>query len=144
MLCVCYWPLVREIFPNYEVVVFQPWALTTTDLGSVYYCYIANIEPPLPLLPPPDVLPGGAALSCPDTPSTDIRLVSAQDHHRLYISWFLFITVTCLSHSLLSVVTPSAIHGLQGDLPKSFIAPIILASAVTLRVMFTCSSGREV
>ena len=51
------------------------------NLGSVAYCYIAILAPPLPLLPSSDVLlGGGASPSCPNTPATDVRLVSAQDY----------------------------------------------------------------
>ena len=34
-----YWPPVREVCPNYEVVEFQLWTLTTPDLGFFAYCY---------------------------------------------------------------------------------------------------------
>ena len=44
--CVCYWPQVREVFPNDEVVMFQPQTLTTMYLGSVAYCYIAYLLKP--------------------------------------------------------------------------------------------------
>ena len=61
--CCCYWPTFREVCPNYEVVVFQPRTLTTPDLSSVAYCYVAHLlNPPHTLLlqsdvPPPQTLP---------------------------------------------------------------------------------------
>ena len=68
-VCVCYWPLVHEVFPNYEVVMFQPWTLTTPYLGSVTCCYIAYLLiPPLPLLLLPDVHQGEASHSFPTAP----------------------------------------------------------------------------
>ena len=73
-VCVCvYWPSVREVCPNYEVVVFQPLTLTTPDLASVAYCYIAYLlNPPHPLFLPSDVHPGEAAHSCPAAPAIDV------------------------------------------------------------------------
>ena len=54
----CYWPPVREVCPNYEAVMFQPWTLTTPDLGYIVYCYIAYLlNPPQPILLPSDVRP---------------------------------------------------------------------------------------
>ena len=35
------WPLVCEVCPNYEAVMFQPWTWTPTDLGSVANYYVA-------------------------------------------------------------------------------------------------------
>ena len=56
--CCWYWPPVREVCHNYEVVEFQPWTLTTPDLGSIAYCYIAYLlDPPHPLLLPSDISP---------------------------------------------------------------------------------------
>ena len=50
------------------------------NLGSVYYCYIAILDPTCTLLLISDVLPGEAYPSYPDTPFINIRLVFAQDH----------------------------------------------------------------
>ena len=56
--CCCYRPPVREVCPNYKVVVFQPQKLTIPDLGSVTYYYVAYLlDPPHPLLLPSAVLP---------------------------------------------------------------------------------------
>ena len=43
-----YWPPVREVCPNYEVVMFQPRTGTPPDLGSVANCYVAIILIPAP------------------------------------------------------------------------------------------------
>ena len=45
-VCVCYRPLVRAVYPNHEVVVFQPRTVIVPDLSSV-----ANIATILALLP---------------------------------------------------------------------------------------------
>ena len=37
------WTLIREVFPNYEVMMFQPRTGTTQDLGSFANCYVAII-----------------------------------------------------------------------------------------------------
>ena len=56
--CCWYWPLVREVFPKYEVVKFQPRTLTNPYPGSVAYCYVSYLlDPPHPLLLLFDVLP---------------------------------------------------------------------------------------
>ena len=56
--CCRYWPPVREVCLNYEVVDFQPWTLTTPDLGSVAYCCVAYLlDPPRPLLLQSDAPP---------------------------------------------------------------------------------------
>ena len=57
------WPLVHEVCPNYEVVVFQPRTGTPLDLGSVSNCYV-YILPNLilPSLPAARFLPGGGYL----------------------------------------------------------------------------------
>ena len=41
LLLLFYWPLVRGVCPNYEVVMFQPQTRTTPDLGYVSDCYAA-------------------------------------------------------------------------------------------------------
>ena len=45
-VCVCYWSPVSEVCPHYGVMMFQPRKLTTPDLGSVAYCYIAYLLNP--------------------------------------------------------------------------------------------------
>ena len=63
-LYVCYWTPVHEVYPNYELLMFQPRTSTNPDLGSVAYCYIAYLfNRPYPLLQPSDVcLRGGIPL----------------------------------------------------------------------------------
>ena len=74
-VCVCYWPPVHEVCPNYEVVVFQPWKLTTLDLGSVAYCYIAYLlNPPHLLFLTSYVRQGEASHSFPDASSNNVSL----------------------------------------------------------------------
>ena len=41
--CCCYWPPVLEVCPDYEVVEVQHWILTTLDLWSFDYCYVAYL-----------------------------------------------------------------------------------------------------
>ena len=43
---VFYWPPVRTVWPNHEVVEFQPQSVNNTDLGSVAYCYEDIITTP--------------------------------------------------------------------------------------------------
>ena len=69
-LCVCYWPPISEICPDYKVVMFQPQTLTTTDLGSVANFYIAYLlNYPQPLLLPYNVCPGGVSPLLSQLPS---------------------------------------------------------------------------
>ena len=45
-ICVCYWPPVRVVCPNHEVLEFQPRIWTTSDLGSVDIFTTWNLELP--------------------------------------------------------------------------------------------------
>ena len=62
----------------------------------------------------------------------------------LYISEFLFIIMTCLSHSFLRIVKRSSIHWLKLNLLNIFIAPIGLSCFTTLNVMYLRKSVRDV
>ena len=48
MLLLISCPPVREVFPNYEVVMFQPRTGTPTDLGSITNFYRAILLIPVP------------------------------------------------------------------------------------------------
>ena len=50
------------------------------NLGYVTYCYTAIIDPTHPLPLPPNILPGEADPSWPKTPSTNVHILSTQDH----------------------------------------------------------------
>ena len=39
-LCVCYWPPVRVVCLNHEVLLFQPRTVTTPDLGPITGFYV--------------------------------------------------------------------------------------------------------
>ena len=64
-MCVCNWSPVREVFTNYEVVVFQPRTVTPPHLGSAAIVTLKLSLPPhlfllffwIFLLPPPSYLP---------------------------------------------------------------------------------------
>ena len=64
-VCMCTWPPVRELCPNNEVVVFQPWTVTPPHLGSAAIVALKLSLPPhlfLPffwifILPPPSYSP---------------------------------------------------------------------------------------
>ena len=59
-MCVCYCPTLREVFPNYDMVMFQPRKFTTLDLVSFTYCYIDYLlNTPDHLLLLSDVRPRG-------------------------------------------------------------------------------------
>ena len=68
--------------------MFQPRTLTTPDLGSIAYCYIAYLlNPPHPLLLLFNVPPGRGYHSCPDSSAIDVRPVAARDHpHTIALS----------------------------------------------------------
>ena len=59
---------------NYEVVEFQPWTLTTPDLGSAAYCYVTyllDLTQPLLLLS-----------DAPPTPTSSFACLR-HGHHRI-------------------------------------------------------------
>ena len=80
-MCVCYWQLVCGVFPNYEVVDFQPRTVTPPEprLRHLLLCIYSLPAPPCPPLLSSDVLPGGADPSCPDTIYTYVRRISEND-----------------------------------------------------------------
>ena len=41
VVVVVYLAQVRGVYPNHEVVMFQPRTVTSTYLGSVFNCYIS-------------------------------------------------------------------------------------------------------
>ena len=50
LLLLLSWSLVRELWPNCEMVMCQPWKGIPLDLGSINNCYVAIlIIPALPL-----------------------------------------------------------------------------------------------
>ena len=62
-MCVSYWSSVCQVYPNHEVVMFQPLKLTTlkpTICRLFFYSLLLN--PPWPLLLPSNVLTGGISL----------------------------------------------------------------------------------
>ena len=73
----------REVYPNYEVVVFQPWIATPPHIGSVADCYTFKLGPPhhLFLLPLSELF---FSLLCPTaSQSISIRLRSPLIFHPL-------------------------------------------------------------
>ena len=64
LLMLLYWPLVCEVCPNYELVMFQPWTGISLDLGSVDNCYVA-----VNLIPSPTFLP---TTQCPTRGGGDL------------------------------------------------------------------------
>ena len=56
------------------------------NLGFIAYFYIAILDPPRPLLLRSDVLLGGISPYFPDTISTDVYIVSTQDHLPIWAS----------------------------------------------------------
>ena len=47
-MLLCNWPPVREVCPNYELVVFQPQTMTPPHLGSVVIITKFASRPPIP------------------------------------------------------------------------------------------------
>ena len=45
-MCVCNWIPLREVCPDYKVVMFQPQTVATTDLGSVAILPTLNLSLP--------------------------------------------------------------------------------------------------
>ena len=91
--CYCwYWPPVHEVCPNYEVVEVQPLTLTTPDIGSIAFYYIAFALDLLhPLLLPSDIyLPSRRLLTCLHTGSSAYLGVTClypsipENHHPLF------------------------------------------------------------
>ena len=65
-VCVCYWPPVRDVCPNHEVVMFQPRAVTTPKPRLCHLLlYSLLLNPHQPLLLPSDVLLGGNPTPAP-------------------------------------------------------------------------------
>ena len=45
-MCLCYWPPVRLVCPNHDVVILQPRTGTAPELGSVANFYNFKYIPP--------------------------------------------------------------------------------------------------
>ena len=59
------WPSFREVYPNCDVVMFQPWKGTPPGLGSIANCYVAILlipAPPFSALHPMSAWGGGYLL----------------------------------------------------------------------------------
>ena len=84
------WTPVREVCPNYEVVMFQPWTETPLDLVSVDNCYIAILlNSCLPSLAATRFPPGGGY---PLTPRSSLPFPPSRLH-----TWsFYHLSVICL------------------------------------------------
>ena len=58
-MCVCYWPLVHEVYRNHDVVMFLPWIVTTRKpILCQLLLYSLIMNPPHPLLLPSNLPPG--------------------------------------------------------------------------------------
>ena len=80
-VCVCYWPPVHEVCPNYKVVRLQPRTLITLDLFYAAYCYIAYLlNLPHPLFLTSNVRLGEEANYYPAAPAINARPVAARNH----------------------------------------------------------------
>ena len=76
-------PPVREMYPNYEVVVFQPWTVTPPHLGYVAYCYNFKLGPPQHLFLLPFSGLFSSLLCRTASPSIDFHLWSPLIFHPL-------------------------------------------------------------
>ena len=80
-------PPVREVCPNYEVVMFQPQTGTPPDLCSVDNCYIAILlNTPIPSLPAARFPPRGDTHARPVPLSLSHFHVSTQDYSDTCVS----------------------------------------------------------
>ena len=79
LLLLLTWPPVREVCPNHEVVIFQPWTGTSPDLGSTAYCYVVILyDPPrLIFLMPDDSMRGQTNTACTIMPYPSSKYVPA-------------------------------------------------------------------
>ena len=69
--------------------MFQPCTLTTSNLVSIVYFYIAYLlNPSIRLLLLSNVLLGRVSNSCPASSAIDIRTVAAQDYPSTWSSPF--------------------------------------------------------
>ena len=81
------WALVRGVFPNYEVAMFQSPTMTPLDLVSVANCYVDIVFNPL--LPSPSTaqfLPGGSTHARHSPLFFSHRRVSTQGHSSTWVS----------------------------------------------------------
>ena len=72
------------LFPNYKLIVFQLLTVTPQE-PMLCHEFLPTFlpDPPRPLFPPPDVLPGGAAPSCHNTPYINLsphRIIHPPGH----------------------------------------------------------------
>ena len=114
------------------------------NLGSVAYCYIFSIDLPFPLFLPSDALTGGAAPSCPETPSTNVRIFSAQNHPPTWASPVSFPAYQFsrpLPYPSLSVLSPSNPPFLSPHLGYSCRRCTLAASKIFSTVTFSCFSA---
>ena len=124
-VCVCCWPPVRGVFLNYEVLEFQLRIVTPPEpricqlLLRIYTC------PTRPPLPTPDVLLGGAPPPCPNTPSTNLSRVYAQDHTPTWASTVSISEYQCyLPHPYPSLSMPPPLQpSLAPSIPVIFQSP---------------------
>ena len=60
------WPTIREVCPNYKVMMFQPQIGTSPDLWSVSNCYVSMLlSPDCHFWPLPNVRPEGKPAPAP-------------------------------------------------------------------------------
>ena len=79
-VCVCNRPTVRGVCTKYEVVDYQPRTVTPLKPRLHWLLLHSYFWPSLPLLLKSNGIAGGTTTTCPDNPSTDVRLVSSQYH----------------------------------------------------------------
>ena len=71
LLLLFLWLPFREVCPNNEVLMFQPWKVTSLDLVNFsYYCALYFLVPPFLFLLPPNVCP-----RCKPTPASPLSLL---------------------------------------------------------------------
>ena len=138
-----------SFFPNYKVVDFQPRTLTTTEIGSVAYCYIHLFDQPQPPfllsnVPPPQlyfsvlpiykiILPPGIHLSPYHHTKKPVTLPSLTRHNQIP-------TIYLLPHPPPPDTNYSSLPSPLPRLPDYRRRRSQAASEISFSVVFSCCS----
>ena len=134
MLLFFYWPLVRGVCPNDEVLIFNPRTGTPLDLGSV--TIILNLL--VPSLPVDRFPPRGATHACYVTLYLFHNCVSTQDN---YPTWASPVSIPVYRGPLLSILDSEFATSLPPPpLPGllDFQRRALAAAKISFKVAISC------